>query len=192
MMIDFDLLTIIIGTLIYAFLCFCIYKKQKREKVYFVFTTIMFCYFMAVIDATLFPVVILDGFSSGFAGRIETIPFANLNALDFYNMLLTVPLGIGMPFIVDKLNTGKGIAAAGLLFGVTVETLQFFEVLLTHGSTIRVLDVNDILFNFFGTLAGFLLLWLFSCGFLRLNEENLNSFWRYVYKVCKKVHIKKS
>ncbi len=48
MVIDFDMLTVIIGTFIYIVICFLIYKKHKNEKIFYVFSTIMFVYFMQV------------------------------------------------------------------------------------------------------------------------------------------------
>ena len=44
MLIDFDGLTIIIGIVIYILICIFIHKKYKKEKIYYVFSTIMFCY----------------------------------------------------------------------------------------------------------------------------------------------------
>ena len=48
MLIDFDGLTIIIGIVIYILICIFIHKKYKKEKIYYVFSTIMFCYFMCI------------------------------------------------------------------------------------------------------------------------------------------------
>lgn len=42
MLIDFDGLTIIIGIVIYILICIFIHKKYKKEKIYYVFSTIMF------------------------------------------------------------------------------------------------------------------------------------------------------
>lgn len=54
MLIDFDGLTIIIGIVIYILICIFIHKKYKKEKIYYVFSTIMFCYFMCIAKLTLF------------------------------------------------------------------------------------------------------------------------------------------
>lgn len=53
MLIDFDGLTIIIGIVIYILICIFIHKKYKKEKIYYVFSTIMFCYFMCIAKLTL-------------------------------------------------------------------------------------------------------------------------------------------
>ena len=45
MLIDFDGLTIIIGIVIYILICIFIHKKYKKEKIYYVFSTIMFLLF---------------------------------------------------------------------------------------------------------------------------------------------------
>ena len=59
MLIDFDGLTIIIGIVIYILICIFIHKKYKKEKIYYVFSTIMFCYFMCIAKLTLFPIVMI-------------------------------------------------------------------------------------------------------------------------------------
>lgn len=189
MIIDFDMLTVIIGTIIYILICFLIYKKHKNEKIFYVFSTIMFIYFMQVAKLTLFPIVMI-GLPSNIANSINYIPFkGGINRTDIMNIIMTIPLGIGMPFITNIKNMKKSIFL-GLSAGIIIETLQYLETFLTDGYTYRIIDINDIIFNFAGTVLGFLALYVFSHIFLKLKEENLTGFWRYVYKVCYSISLK--
>ena len=103
MLIDFDGLTIIIGIVIYILICIFIHKKYKKEKIYYVFSTIMFCYFMCIAKLTLFPIVMI-GLPANIKESINIIPFHNgINRTDILNLIMTIPLGIGIPFIT-KIN----------------------------------------------------------------------------------------
>lgn len=189
MLIDFDELTIIIGMVIYLLVCIFIHKKYKKEKIYYVFSTIMFCYFMCVAKQTLFPIVIID-MPANIKGSINFIPFHNgINRTDILNLIMTIPLGIGIPFIT-KISDMKKMCLLGLFFGLGIETVQYLETFLTKGYSYRIIDINDVIFNFTGTVIGFLALYIFSQFFIKLKEKNLNAFWRYVYKTCDSIRIK--
>ncbi len=188
MIIDFDLLTVLIGSLIYITICFFLYKKKKKENVFFLFSTIMFCYFMCVIKLTLFPIVMM-GLPANIKESVHLIPFRDgIRKTDLLNLLMTIPLGIGTPFIAPVYNL-KRSALLGLFTGITIELIQYLETFLTGGFSYRIIDSNDIIFNFIGCLLGFLVLTVFSNFFRRLPKERLNSFLRYVYTVCGNIHL---
>ena len=188
MLIDFDMLTVIIGTFIYIVICFFNRKKHKSEKIYYVFSTIMFIYFMQVAKHTIFPIPIL-GFPPNIANSINYIPFkGGINRTDILNIIMTIPLGVGMPFITNIKNIKKSMIL-GLSAGVIIETIQYLETFLTNGFTYRIIDINDLIFNFIGTVLGFLALYVFSRLFLKLNEKKLTAFWRYVYKICYSISL---
>lgn len=189
MLIDFDGLTIIIGIVIYILICIFIHKKYKKEKIYYVFSTIMFCYFMCIAKLTLFPIVMI-GLPANIKESINIIPFHNgINRTDILNLIMTIPLGIGIPFIT-KINNIKKILLLGLCFGLGIETIQYLETFLTKGFSHRIIDINDVIFNFTGTVIGFFVLYVFSRLFIKMKEENLNAFWKHVYKTCDSVSIK--
>ena len=189
MLIDFDGLTIIIGIVIYILICIFIHKKYKKEKIYYVFSTIMFCYFMCIAKLTLFPIVMI-GLPANIKESINIIPFHNgINRTDILNLIMTIPLGIGIPFIT-KINNIKKILLLGLCFGLGIETIQYLETFLTKGFSYRIIDINDVIFNFTGTVIGFFVLYVFSRLFIKMKEENLNAFWKHVYKTCDSVSIK--
>lgn len=188
MIIDFDLSIILIGSLIYIGICFWLYKKKEKEKIFFLFSTIMFCYFMCVIKLTLFPIVMI-GLPANIKESVQLIPFRDgIRKTDFLNLLMTIPLGIGTPFIAPVHNL-KRSALLGLFTGITIELIQYLETFLNGGYSHRIIDSNDIIFNFIGCLLGFLMLAVFSNFFRRLPKERLNSFLRYIHTVCSNIHL---
>ena len=188
MLIDFDWTTVLFCTIIYILLCVFLYRVVKKQKIYFVFSGIMFVYFVTVIKYTLFPIPVLEALQTDSYYKIQYIPFVDgIQMTDVWNVIMTIPFGIGVPFIVDKVKDMRGVCIAGLLFGIIVESIQYMEMLLTKGSAMRVIDINDIICNFIGAVLGFLFLKIFAHLFVKIKEEQLNQFWKYVYKVCRRV-----
>ena len=58
------------------------------------------------------------------------------------------PAGFLMPLAFPAFRNGKRVIAAGLLFSILIESLQFM-----HGG--RVVDIDDVLMNGLGTGLGF-------------------------------------
>lgn len=190
MLVDFDGLTIIIGVVIYVFLCAIIQKKCKKERIWYVFLSIMFVYFMGVIKITLFPIYLVKGWPSNIYKSFNFIPFrGGISITDLQNLIMTIPLGIGMSFIT-KINGLKNSFLLGIITGITIETLQYLESFLSKGFTTRIIDINDIIFNCLGTVLGFIILYGLSKIFLNIvKDHNLNIFWRYVKRVCMNIRL---
>ena len=53
-----------------------------------------------------------------------------------------------------------------------IEALQLFEAVFTHGFILRVIDVNDLIFNTLGVVIGYLLLFAISKVFRISYEES--------------------
>lgn len=188
MLIDFDMLTVLIFTLCYILACILIHKKCHKEPVFYIFSTVMACYFMCVAKLTLFPIIMI-GMPSNLKESINLIPFCNgIQKTDLLNLAMTVPLGFGMPFLVNIRNTRRA-ALLGLAAGLAIETAQYLETFLTNGFSYRIIDINDVIFNFVGTVTGFLGLYLFSRIFLKLSRQDLNIFGGYVYDICASVTL---
>ena len=181
MLIDFDLITIIIGVVCYLIWCWFIHKKYHKEKIYYIYSTIMFIYFMVLIKVTLFPIMMIDGMPSNVNENVNFIPFANgIGRTDILNLIMTIPFGIGMPF-VSKLNSLTKSALSGAALGICIELTQYAETFLTGGFTLRTIDINDVIFNCGGSIVGFILLYGVAkmiCR-LQLDDKKLNAFWSY-------------
>ena len=189
MLIDFDLITIIIGVVCYLIWCWFIHKKYHKENIYYIYSTIMFIYFMVLIKVTLFPIMMIDGMPSNVNENVNFIPFANgIGRTDILNLIMTIPFGIGMPF-VSKLNSLTKSALSGVVLGICIESFQYAETLFTGGFTLRTIDINDVIFNCGGGIVGFILLYGVAkmiCR-LQLDDKKLNAFWSYAYHICRGV-----
>ena len=74
----------------------------------------------------------------------------------------------------------RGLFASGVCFSILIEMLQLVEALVQGGFSIRIIDINDVIFNSIGVVIGLLLLKLISLIFLKYENKDLNIFWQYV------------
>lgn len=190
MLVDFDLSTVFIGLILFIIILLVLKYKYKKRSIFFVFMFIMFVYFLAVAKFTLFPFPLFSSMSGpNLMKNINLIPFKNgFGIQDFYNIIMTIPFGFGMPFLW-KVTSLKKTMIAALLSGTTIEIMQFLLALVSEGFTFRTIDINDVICNFVGTWVGFILLILFSIIYIKLirNLTKLNLFWKSVYDVCESV-----
>jgi glycopeptide antibiotics resistance protein len=153
-----------------------VFLRRKFSRAYLLCLSLFWLYLMLLASLILFPVPI---FEASFPRQplMDMLSRVNLIPLDFGylfhanhntifeqligNILLTLPLGFGLPFI--------GAFKPGRLFwlavgsGFAIEMLQFAACLLL-GSDYRGIDINDALLNSLGTLLGY----AFFRGFARL------------------------
>lgn len=90
------------------------------------------------------PRVVLVPFSDMIAGPVDTV----------LNILLFVPLGFFLPLLWRDYASMKKTVLTGLFLSLAVELLQMFGLGIT--------DINDLITNTAGTLAGFCLFQLLS------------------------------
>jgi glycopeptide antibiotics resistance protein len=164
----FDLFTVFLFGLIWiGMVIFLRIKLKKHIKILILFT-IFYIYLFKVLDYTLFqfqsliflklfmPNLILNGQEAG--ESLNLIPLVTLTAEDLktslLNILLFVPFGFGLPFII---NLGmKKIVVIGLIFSLGIEFLQLITGLIAN-ITFRVTDINDVIFNTVGVVIGYFL-----------------------------------
>ncbi|WP_236690290.1 VanZ family protein [Guptibacillus hwajinpoensis] len=72
------------------------------------------------------------------------------------NILLLMPLGFFAPMLLDMYKRLKNTLLLGLLASLSIECLQFVELLLGIGMG-RVVDIDDVICNVLGTVLGFLI-----------------------------------
>lgn len=190
-LVDFDLLTVLLGFAVFIVIAGLLKYHFKKNNSYLLFLFIMSVYFLAVAKLTLFPFPLFTimGGGSNLLQNINLIPFYNgISMQDIYNVMLTIPLGFGMPFLWKTLSLKK-IMASALLSGTVIETLQLLLALVSKGFTFRTIDIDDVICNFVGTWVGFGILILFSVVYVKLiwNSAGLNSLWRSVHSVCRSV-----
>ena len=106
------------------------------------------------------PDLILRGIETG---SLNLVPLIGLTSGDLQtsllNILMLVPFGFGLPFIT-RLRFGKTVTY-GALFSLAIECLQWLTGHLA-GTTFRVADINDLIFNTVGAAIGYLLFALFT------------------------------
>jgi len=142
----------------------CLKKKLFDWKRELQLILVYIC-IVVVVRFTFFPFSKVDGkiqplifdFATMWPFRINWIPFANLfdypNTKDILinvigNTTMFIPLGIVWPIVFKELDTHKKVIAAGVGCSLLIEILQlpFF---------IRVSDVDDLILNSLGYIAGY-------------------------------------
>lgn len=121
-------------------------------------------YLVGVAHFVLLPLVFDSGAPREFGpidlGRlVELRPFfisgadAMPAAQVWLNILLTVPFGLGLPFVVNV--RAREILVVGVLFSVGIELAQLLaDALYLAGPTWSV-DINDVLLNSLGVVIGY-------------------------------------
>ena len=89
---------------------------------------------------------------------------SGLNDQNLQNVLLGVPFGFGLPFVLRR--TGSWLIAGCLLLGVGLEGAQAVACLVV-GAAYRSIDINDLICNDLGALFGLLLFALATRRFTR-------------------------
>jgi glycopeptide antibiotics resistance protein len=149
--------------------------RRGAGWVHLLLVAIFGVYLYAVLDVTLLqyqsllllklfqPDLILRGIEA--AQSLNFVPLVGLSIGDLptslLNILMLVPFGFGLPFL-----TGfrfAQVVASGALFSLAIEALQLATGQWA-GTTFRVADINDVIFNTTGAAIGYLLF----IGFLRL------------------------
>lgn len=121
-----------------------VFRDGKKTAAYFLFA----CYLSGIYALVGLPNVTYVRLEL----KLNWIPFMGMlgdlkNCV--LNVLLFVPLGLGLPVLWEKYRTGKQTILFGLGLSLTIELLQIF--------TFRATDVNDLITNTLGTALGFML-----------------------------------
>lgn len=161
MAIYFDGMVLNSLIVLYVIIALVMKFKFKKRYTYLLFFTVMYIYICNVINLTQFPIYIDDDQRKTFGGQnvwrdMSLIPLKQgFSMTSFYNILMTVPLGFGLPFII-KVSLKK-VIYIGLFAGILFEMGQLLTALYA-GYTFRFVDIDDVIFNFLGTLVGYLIL----------------------------------
>jgi glycopeptide antibiotics resistance protein len=174
----FDLLTILLFSLIWISIVTFLHLKRNKSPTYLILFTIFYVYLFKVLDYTLFqfqsllvlkyfmPNLILNGQTA--EESMNLIPLISLTLQDLktslLNILLLVPFGFGLPFITNFRM--KKVVIIGALFSITIELLQLVTGLMAK-MTFRIADINDVIFNTIGVAIGYILF----IGFMRIKRH---------------------
>jgi glycopeptide antibiotics resistance protein len=175
--IDFDLSTVLFLGLVWVGAIIFLKFKKRKDFTYLLFFTVFYVYMAKLIDVTQFPMY----FSESMRINIGQNVWGNMNLMPFFtitekstitsalNILITIPFGFGMPFISGL--RARGVVIAGCATSLLLEFFQFIIALMA-GFTFRVVDINDVIFNTFGVIIGYMIF----VGFVRICRFAVNKF----------------
>ena len=141
--------------------------RQKRSPAYLLCFSIFWVYLLIVAGVTIFPVPLSGALvgrqpAAHILSRVNLVPFEFGKLFDLHsnvifreligNILLTVPFGFGISFIAWV--RGKQFPWLAIAVGLAIETTQLL-VSLGIGGVYRGVDINDVLLNAGGVLAGY-------------------------------------
>lgn len=171
--------------------------QRKRGLPYLFFFSIFWVYVMVSLDKVFFPIQI----NGEYVDAMRQIPLlSQVNLVPFYfgqypmasagfigilnNVILTIPFGFGLNFIVRI--RAKNFIWLAFALGIGFEITQLIISLLLR-YPYRTIDVNDILMNATGVLLGYGLFRIFALLYLAMTKrfeikhEDLSA---YIYDVA--------
>lgn len=190
-MLRFNLLVIIILSVIYATYFLVTNISKRRSLLETVKNLVTFVYIMFVLKYTLFPIIGFDSLANelrneiGFT-RFNWIPlyslYKDIKSASTYtvlrgilmqtilNICLSIPFGFLIKLFYNKATTIISKIWYALGFGLCIESLQLIISILI-GYTYRVIDIDDIIFNAIGVFVGYFLYKIYSFVSDRLNTS---------------------
>lgn len=154
----------ILFTIIWAIFRIRFYIKNKPiNKLREVFINLFFIYFLILVNLTIFKYgeLMLDfdiSFYINYIPFVETIKMFTNDFADIHtalynvigNILLFIPLGFCIPLFFNTKNKLSKVILYGFTASLTIEVLQIFMPFNTT-------DIDDIIFNTFGAILGFII-----------------------------------
>ncbi len=198
-MLDFDILTWLIGILILVFL-FPILWSRKHSLSYLFFFSVFWVYLLIVVDVTIFPIPLPDAgmFLSKqqitfVLSHVNFEPFKYLSDLNvsphiifleiFQNVLLTIPFGFGVSFIAQF--KARDFLWQAIAVGLAIEIAQL--VISLGVGVYRTVDVTDVLLNATGVLLGYGIFIIFAWLYLMITHRfgiNHKGLLAYIHNVA--------
>lgn len=153
--------------LVPVFLLFLLYlgvialwkKRQLKAGQYLIVITFSI-YLLCVIHLVFFPIDVNIGIYANRTPWYQTINFIPLLTLDIQTFVLNVvmfmPFGVYLPLLHKKIESLKSVACYGFLLSLSIEGLQMvIRITLGNG---RSTDINDLIANTVGALAGYIVI----------------------------------
>jgi len=173
--------------------------RRTRSLPYVLSFALFGIYLLTVIQVALLPLDVSPEYvrmmrqSASWQQNVNLIPFyfgpypqtlADVLPTMAQNVLLTLPFGFGLSFVVRvRLRVFLALAPAS---GLVIELAQL-AISLLLGYPYRVVDINDVLMNGLGVLVGYglfqVFIWLFTGAVQRLGISP-TGLVAYVYNVA--------
>ena len=140
------------------------WKRDPGDLLRELGVTVLFVWSLVIVALTLSP---LRGITNDWGSSISLVPFASIIDMIRFaipsvarrniagNLLLLAPLGVLLPLLFARMRHVKALAWRAAAVSVTIEFLQFI-------SRSRTVDIDDVILNTLGAVAGFALFATFS------------------------------
>lgn len=159
---------------------------RKRPFPYYLMAIIAIIYLNKAIEIAIFPIF------TDYAPVPEFSVWDNItfmlilsksNLLQiFLNLLLTLPLGIGIQFVTNL--KFKGRLTLLILCGISFELIQLI-LLFTLKPMNIIFDISDLLCNTIGALLGLFIMRIFNLIFKHTSTDHVkNNIFAYIKRVC--------
>lgn len=142
-------------------------KNKPINKLREIFINLFFIYFLILVNLTIFKYgyLTLDfdiRFYINYIPFVETVKMFTNEFSDIHialynvvgNILLFIPLGFCIPLFFNTKNKLSKVILYGFTASLTIEVLQIFTPFNTT-------DIDDIIFNTFGSILGFIIFNIF-------------------------------
>jgi glycopeptide antibiotics resistance protein len=165
---------------------------QIRSLSYLFFCAVFGIYLIGVVSVVVFPIAPLSAeYAETFRPRLNLVPFyfgicdmprlCLKNIIE--NILLTMPFGFGVSFIVHLKS--KDFLWLALLVGIVFEVTQLI-ISLVFRSPFRAVDINDVILNALGVWFGYSIFRIFGWLYLGITQRfeiNNKYVFAYIYDV---------
>jgi glycopeptide antibiotics resistance protein len=195
-MLEFFPFPLLTGLCILVILLILLFRK--RSPAYLFCFGVFWMYLLLVVNMTIFPIPLPEAIGPRspvqyILSHVNLIPFnfgdlfeAHRNIIFqqiFGNILLTMPFGFGIPFLVRFKRKDFPWLAIGV--GVAIETVQLGFSLLA-GGVYRSVDINDVLLNATGALLGYSLFQVYAWFYVAISKRfkiKHSGLFAYVYEI---------
>ena len=194
MFIFFEAIHLYIGLVVLAIVLIGLWMRGRGLSHLF-FCAIFGIYLIGVVSVIVFPIAPLSAeYAETFRPRLNLVPFYFGKCDDMprlclrgiiENILLTIPFGFGISFIV-RLKS-KDFLWLALLVGIVFETIQLV-ISLVFQSPFRAVDINDVILNAIGVWLGYSFFRIFGWLYLYITQRfeiNNKYVFAHIYNVIR-------
>ena len=150
--------------------------NNKRAKIIYIFASYIFCAALfAILTATGIPAI----YSSKVHLNFNFVPFSDIftNYKQYIlNIILFIPFGFLLPMQWNNFRKKRCAFIAGMLLSLFIEIMQIFSL--------RATDIDDLLMNTLGTIAGYYLFTLVSQFFPKISVFSDGTINRRKWEPC--------
>lgn len=172
-------------TIVFSMIFIVIGMKKKRPLAYYAMVFLAVIYINKAIEIVFFPMLTaidMPEFSAynNINMNIMLTSFSKMHLI--FNVLLTIPIGIGVQYVTDLKFKGRFILSIAL--SLSFELIQLL-LLFTIKPVDIIFDINDIICNVSGAILGILIVTLINMILSKVQLSNKNyDLFSYIHAVA--------